>query len=121
MLPLSLLNAALASTVLVELKNGDSYNGHLITCDAWMNIILKEVIFTSKDGDKFQRIPEIYIRGNTIKYLRIPDKIVDNVRIEQERAAQQGGFQKRSNDRNQRGKGGRDSRGRGDRNNKKRD
>lgn len=29
--------------MLVELKNGDTYNGRLVNCDSWMNINLKEV------------------------------------------------------------------------------
>lgn len=33
---------------LVELKNGETYNGHLVNCDTWMNIHLREVICTSK-------------------------------------------------------------------------
>lgn len=33
---------------LVELKNGETYNGHLVSCDTWMNIHLREVICTSK-------------------------------------------------------------------------
>jgi U6 snRNA-associated Sm-like protein LSm4 len=60
---------------LVELKNGETYNGHLVNCDTWMNIHLREVICTSKDGDHFWRMPECYIRGNTIKYLRVPDEV----------------------------------------------
>jgi U6 snRNA-associated Sm-like protein LSm4 len=90
MLPLSLLNAAQANPILVELKNGETYNGHLMNCDSWMNILLKEVIRTSASGTEFWRIPEIYIRGNTIKYLRIPDEIVDQVRVEQQQQAKQG-------------------------------
>lgn len=35
-------------TQLVELKNGETYNGHLVNCDNWMNIQLKEVICTSR-------------------------------------------------------------------------
>lgn len=33
---------------LVELKNGETYNGHLVSCDSWMNINLRDVICTSK-------------------------------------------------------------------------
>ena len=33
---------------LVELKNGETYNGHLANCDNWMNIQLKDVICTSR-------------------------------------------------------------------------
>lgn len=32
----------------MELKNGETYNGHLVSCDTWMNINLREVICTSK-------------------------------------------------------------------------
>ncbi|CAH1115582.1 unnamed protein product [Psylliodes chrysocephalus] len=82
MLPLSLLRTAQNHPMLVELKNGETYNGHLVSCDNWMNINLREVICTSRDGDKFWRMPECYIRGSTIKYLRIPDEVIDMVKEE---------------------------------------
>lgn len=47
-----------------------------------MNINLRDVICTSRDGDKFWRINECYIRGSTIKYLRIPDEVIDAVKEE---------------------------------------
>lgn len=68
--------------MLVELKNGETYNGHLVSCDNWMNINLREVICTSRDGDRFWRIPECYVRGSNIKYLRIPDEVIDMVKDE---------------------------------------
>ncbi|XP_028404733.1 U6 snRNA-associated Sm-like protein LSm4 [Dendronephthya gigantea] len=79
-LPLSLLRAAQNHPMLVELKNGETYNGHLVSCDNWMNINLREVICTSRDGDRFWRIPECYVRGSNIKYLRIPDEVIDMVK-----------------------------------------
>ncbi|KAL1490890.1 hypothetical protein ABEB36_011568 [Hypothenemus hampei] len=82
MLPLSLLRTAQNHPMLVELKNGETYNGHLVSCDNWMNINLREVICTSRDGDKFWKMPECYIRGSTIKYLRIPDEVIDMVKEE---------------------------------------
>ncbi|KAK3041491.1 hypothetical protein RJ639_000468 [Escallonia herrerae] len=85
-LPLSLLKTAQGHPMLVELKNGETYNGHLVNCDTWMNIHLREVICTSKDGDRFWRMPECYIRGNTIKYLRVPDEVIDKVQEEKSRS-----------------------------------
>ena len=35
-----------------------------------------------QDGDKFWRMPECYVRGSTIKYLRIPDEVIDMVKEE---------------------------------------
>ncbi|KAF5952487.1 hypothetical protein HYC85_010431 [Camellia sinensis] len=40
--------ASYGESPLVELKNGETYNGHLVNCDTWMNIHLREVICTSK-------------------------------------------------------------------------
>lgn len=68
--------------MLVELKNGETYNGHLVSSDTFMNLQLREVICTSRDGDRFWRMPECYIRGNSIKYLRIPDEVIDLVKEE---------------------------------------
>ena len=65
--------------MLVELKSGETYNGRLVNCDAWMNLNLRDVICTSKDGDRFWKMPECYIRGSSIKYLRLPEDAVDRV------------------------------------------
>lgn len=35
-----------------------------------------------QDGDRFWRMNECYIRGSTIKYLRIPDEVIDLVKEE---------------------------------------
>jgi len=89
-----------AAHKLVELKNGETYNGHLVNCDGWMNINLRDVICTSRviflipffhlrgkkrssgclqDGERFWKIPHCYIRGNTIKYLCIPDEAMPTI------------------------------------------
>ncbi|KAK7472352.1 RNA processing protein [Stygiomarasmius scandens] len=86
MLPLSLLNAAQNKPMLVELKNGETFNGHLVNCDNFMNITLREVYQTNPEGDRFWKLKECYIRGSTIKYLRIPDTLLDSVKEEQGRA-----------------------------------
>ncbi|ORY65020.1 uncharacterized protein BCR38DRAFT_431656 [Pseudomassariella vexata] len=107
MLPLGLLNAAQGHPMLVELKNGETLNGHLIQCDTWMNLTLKEVVQSNPEADKFVRLPEVYVKGNNIKYLRVPDDIIDQVKDQQH--GQQGNFRG--------GRGGQrgDHSGRGDR------
>lgn len=52
--------------MLVELKNGETLNGHLVNCDTYMNLTLKEVVQTSAEGDKFFRLAEAYVRGNNV-------------------------------------------------------
>ena len=53
--------------MLVELKNGETLNGHLVNCDNWMNLLLREVVQTSPEGDRFFKLPEVYIRGNNVR------------------------------------------------------
>jgi len=55
--------------MLVELKNGETLNGHLANCDNWMNLVLKEVVQTSPEGDRFFKLPEVYVRGNNVGLL----------------------------------------------------
>jgi U6 snRNA-associated Sm-like protein LSm4 len=52
--------------MLVELKDGETLNGHLVSCDTWMNLVLREVVQTSPEGDKFFKLPEVYVRGNNV-------------------------------------------------------
>jgi len=58
--PLHLLKCAEKSYILVELKSGESYNGTLDSADKFMNLRLLEVTQTSKEGDKFHKLPEIF-------------------------------------------------------------
>jgi len=115
MLPLSLLNAAQNKPMLVELKNGETFNGHLVNCDNFMNITLREVYQTTADGERFWKLKECYIRGSTIKYLRVPDTLLDAVKEEQNRAREAGRGARGGNVSGGRGGRGAPSRGRGGR------
>ncbi|KLO15082.1 Sm-like ribonucleo protein [Schizopora paradoxa] len=86
MWPLTLLNSAQNKPLSVELKNGETFNGHLVNCDNFMNITLRDVFQTSADADRFWKLNEIYIRGSTIKYIRVPEKLLDEVKEDQHRA-----------------------------------
>jgi len=113
MLPLSLLNAAQNKPMLVELKNGETFNGHLVNCDNFMNITLREVYQTTADGERFWKLKECYIRGSTIKYLRVPDTLLDVVKEEQSRARDTGRGTRGGGNTGARGGRGMTARGRG--------
>ncbi|GAB2283031.1 hypothetical protein Dimus_017562 [Dionaea muscipula] len=89
MLPLSLLKTAQGHPMLVELKNGETYNGHLVNCDTWMNIHLREVeiFFTTRIFEATQNMSGSFA-GNTIKYLRVPDEVIDKVQEETKSGAE---------------------------------
>jgi U6 snRNA-associated Sm-like protein LSm4 len=50
----------------VELKDGVTFNGHLVECDNFMNVTLREVYQTSADGEKFWKMKEMYIKGSVV-------------------------------------------------------
>lgn len=53
---------------LVELKNGETYNGHLVSCDNWMNINLREVICTSRvRGISFELLKITQVHGESFE------------------------------------------------------
>jgi len=68
-LPLTILRSSTGHPVLVELKNGDTYSGVLVSIDSWMNLNLADAVRTSAEGDAFWSVPKVYIRGNTVKYV----------------------------------------------------
>lgn len=81
-LPVSLLQAAENNPVLVELKDGTTYNGTLVDADSFMNVNLKEVTCTSKEGTQFWKLSECYVRGSTIKYFRMSEELLDQIPAE---------------------------------------
>ncbi len=78
-----------------------------------MNLQLKNVTRTSKDGENFWSVKELFVRGNTVKYLRMPDKAaevaVDNMRSSRGRVGRGRGQRRRGG---AGGRGGRGGRGR---------
>lgn len=70
--------------MLIELKNGETFNGKLANIDIWMNVSMRGVVRTSRNGDEFWSLPEVYVRGNTIKYVRVPDTVLDAVAEEKQ-------------------------------------
>uniref|UniRef100_A0AC35F6Q5 U6 snRNA-associated Sm-like protein LSm4 n=1 Tax=Panagrolaimus sp. PS1159 TaxID=55785 RepID=A0AC35F6Q5_9BILA len=80
LLPLSLIKCAQNSAMLIELKSGETYNGHLVSVDTFMNIHIRDAICTSKDGDVFHRVPEIFIRGTSIKVFRVSPEAMTKLR-----------------------------------------
>ncbi|KAL0248231.1 hypothetical protein GEMRC1_003467 [Eukaryota sp. GEM-RC1] len=108
MLPLSILTLSKGKNVSIELKNGDLYQGTLNESDIFMNIHLKEATFLSKDRQTSQKLPEIYLRGIGVKYIKFPDELIDDCvrQVEADKLSTRG-------NRGRGGRGGRRGRGRG--------
>ena len=57
--------------ILVETKNGESYDGILLGIDTYMNISLTDVIVTAPSGAQFSKHPKCFIRGNNVKSMQL--------------------------------------------------
>ncbi|KAF1994300.1 Sm-like ribonucleo protein, partial [Amniculicola lignicola CBS 123094] len=88
MLPLGMLTAAQGQGILVELKSGETVNGTLLSNDTFMNLILIKVVLTGKDGDTFFQMEEFYVRGSSIKFMRLPEKVVQAAKDQQQARGQ---------------------------------
>ncbi|CAD7940145.1 unnamed protein product [Amoebophrya sp. A120] len=82
MLPSNLLQTALNHQVMLELKSGETYSGLLVKVDNFMNAQVRDAICVDAHTEKFCRVADVYIRGNSIKYLRLPEEVADMVKPE---------------------------------------
>ncbi|EAN31261.2 putative U6 snRNA-associated Sm-like protein LSm4 [Theileria parva strain Muguga] len=89
-LPLTLLRAGKSQPTLIELKNGETYSGILDSCDAFMNMHMVNVVCTSKSGTDFWKLDECFIRGNTVKSLRLPNEVAEIAKEEKRPQRPQG-------------------------------
>lgn len=49
-----------------------------------------DAVCAVQDGERFWRMPEALIRGNTIKYIRVPEEVMDKVQEESQRVKESG-------------------------------
>jgi small nuclear ribonucleoprotein (snRNP)-like protein len=65
-----LLQGCLNKTVRVYLKNDMAYEGLLVECDEYMNMLLENVVEYNNGGER-TRYGKVLIRGNNIQYVVI--------------------------------------------------
>lgn len=94
MLPLYLLTNARGQQLSVELKSGEIVEGVLTNVDNWMNLTLSNVKEyrtsllidgsstnqTIKEDVEILTMKEIYLKGIYIKYIKLQDNIIDNLK-----------------------------------------
>ncbi|MFX0057530.1 MAG: LSM domain-containing protein [Candidatus Hodarchaeota archaeon] len=69
--PLTILQNAQNSIIILRLKDGTEYKGLLKEIDAYMNMILEDAI-EIMDGSPVAKYNEIFIRGNNLLFIK-PD------------------------------------------------
>lgn len=68
--PLATVMRHVDKFVRIKLKNELVYEGRMIECDSYMNIVIEKAVEYEGDGRKAQ-YPKILIRGNNIMYIQL--------------------------------------------------
>ncbi|ORY29988.1 pre-mRNA splicing factor [Naematelia encephala] len=70
--PVKLLHESLGHIITVELKTGEMYRGKLMEAEDSLNIALREITVTARDG-RVSQLEQVYIRGSMIRFVIVPD------------------------------------------------
>lgn len=72
--PVKVLNEAVGLHVTVELKTGQLYRGRLTAIEDCMNVQLREVVLTQRDGAS-STMEHVFIRGSQVRFFVLPDSL----------------------------------------------
>ncbi|KAI0218773.1 small nuclear ribonucleoprotein Sm D3 [Massospora cicadina] len=72
--PIKLLHEAQGHIITLELTNGTLYRGKLLDAEDNMNVQLREITMTGRDG-RVSQLEQLYIRGSHIRYFVVPDML----------------------------------------------
>ncbi|KAI0459933.1 Sm-like ribonucleoprotein [Xylaria acuta] len=77
-IPIKLLNEAQGHIVTLEITSGQTYRGKLLEAEDNMNVQLKDITVTARDG-RVSHLDQVYIRGSHVRFFIVPDmlKFVD--------------------------------------------
>ncbi|KAF4586019.1 Small nuclear ribonucleoprotein Sm D3 [Ophiocordyceps camponoti-floridani] len=72
--PIKLLHEAQGHIVTLEITNGTTYRGKLLDAEDNMNVQLKDITVTARDG-RVSHLEQVYIRGSHVRFFIIPDML----------------------------------------------
>ncbi|KAI0779471.1 hypothetical protein C8Q74DRAFT_693469 [Fomes fomentarius] len=72
--PVKLLHESLGHVITVELKTGQLYRGKLAEAEDNLNISLKDITVTQRDG-RVSQLDQVYIRGSMVRFFIVPDML----------------------------------------------
>ncbi|KAM5446757.1 hypothetical protein MaudCBS49596_006363 [Microsporum audouinii] len=75
-IPIKLLNEAQGHVITLEITSGHVYRGKLLEAEDNMNVQLKDITVTARDG-RVSHLDQVYIRGSHVKFFIVPDMLSD--------------------------------------------
>ncbi|KAL2870845.1 putative small nuclear ribonucleoprotein SmD3 [Aspergillus lucknowensis] len=73
-IPIKLLNEAQGHVVTLEITSGVVYRGKLLEAEDNMNVQLKDITVTARDG-RVSHLDQVYIRGSHVRFFIVPDML----------------------------------------------
>ncbi|KAA8568870.1 hypothetical protein EYC84_007849 [Monilinia fructicola] len=73
-IPIKLLNEAQGHVVTLEITTGQVYRGKLLEAEDNMNVQLKDITVTARDG-RVSHLDQVYIRGSHVRFFIVPDML----------------------------------------------
>ena len=73
-IPIKLLHESKGLVVSLELKTGQTYRGRLVAIEDNMNLQLKDVTVTARDG-QISPLETCFLRGSNIRFIVVPDNL----------------------------------------------
>ncbi|KAG0153130.1 hypothetical protein PDIDSM_4980 [Penicillium digitatum] len=73
-IPIKLLNEAQGHVVTIEITSGVVYRGKLLEAEDNMNVQLKDITVTARDG-RVSHLDQVYIRGSHVRFFIVPDML----------------------------------------------
>ncbi|KAJ2902908.1 Small nuclear ribonucleoprotein Sm D3 [Zalerion maritima] len=73
-IPIKLLNEAQGHIVTLEITSGQTYRGKLLEAEDNMNVQLKDITVTARDG-RVSHLDQVYIRGSHVRFFIVPDML----------------------------------------------
>ncbi|KAL1410981.1 small nuclear ribonucleoprotein Sm D3 [Vanrija albida] len=74
--PVKLLHESLGHIITVELKTGEMYRGKLMEAEDSLNMALREITVTARDG-RVSQLEQVYIRGSMVRFIIVPDLLAN--------------------------------------------
>ncbi|KAJ2455982.1 small nuclear ribonucleoprotein Sm D3 [Coemansia sp. RSA 2336] len=72
--PVKLLHESQGHVITLELKTGQLYRGELVETEDNMNVQLKDITVTGRDG-RTQHLKHVYVRGSNVRFFIVPDML----------------------------------------------
>ncbi|GET91405.1 U6 snRNA-associated Sm-like protein LSm4p [Leishmania tarentolae] len=83
--PIEILRNCRGKEVSIELADGETVNGTVMRTDRAMNVVIKQCTRTGSDGESFWKSRECFVRGASVKNVRMTDSALVAVPVSSKR------------------------------------